>query len=488
MDLEALAPADAALWAAMGQATPRFTPTPTPGAANELRAVETITATLGQKLLPWQRWTVRVLTEKRRDDPRRYRFPEVVVTVPRQSGKTTVVRGILLARAVMNPSYRAFYSAQTGKDAAERWADLCEAVTRSPIAPAFTYRRAIGSQRLIVDKHDSRIAPFAPTPESLHGYTPNVVALDEVFAFDAMQGNDLLGAIKPAQQTLPDRQLILLSTAGHAGSTFLRERVDLGRAAVDNPASGMGYVEWSMPEGCDPYDEQVWRHHPALGHLITLDDLRELAATTPKGEWQRAFCNLWVQAHDPLFDMVAWGTLGADLAAPRLSDCVVGFSQASDRSRAAVVAAWVLPDGRRALKLVVSTQDVSSFAARLVEIDEQGPITLVGDDGGLDRPLIDEVRRALPSHRDVTALSPKDWVLGSTRFAASITDGTVVHASDDHLTAAVSSAVSKPMGEAWAVSHRSRPEVVAAVAALRGLDARPAPVSAPFIYVPGESA
>ena len=112
----------------------------------------------------------------------------------------------------------------------------------------------------------------------------------------------------------------------------------------------------------------------------------------------------------------------------------------------------------------------------------------MGDDGGLDRPLIDEVRRALPSHRDVTALTPKDWVLGSTRFAASITDGTVAHAGDDHLTAAVSAAVSKPMGEAWAVSHRSRPEVVAAVAALRGLDARPAPVAAPYIYVPGMSA
>lgn len=228
MDPGDLAPADAALWAAMGEATPRYTPAPTPGAANELRAVETITASLGQRLLPWQRWTVRVLTEKRADDPRRYRFPEVLVTVPRQSGKTTVVRGILLARAVMTPGFRGFYSAQTGRDATERWADLCEAVTRSPIRAAFTYRRAIGSQRLIVDKHDSRIAPFAPTPESLHGYTPHSVALDEIFAFDAVQGNDLLGAIKPAQQTLPDRQLILLSTAGHAGSTFLRSVSTLG--------------------------------------------------------------------------------------------------------------------------------------------------------------------------------------------------------------------------------------------------------------------
>ena len=73
-----LSASDAALWEAMGEATPRYTPTPTPGAANELRAVETITASLGQRLLPWQRWTVRVLTEKRADDPRRYRVVNVL--------------------------------------------------------------------------------------------------------------------------------------------------------------------------------------------------------------------------------------------------------------------------------------------------------------------------------------------------------------------------------------------------------------------------
>lgn len=477
MDVDALAPEDRALWEAMGRATPRFSPTPTPGAANELQAVRMAVGAIGQRLIPWQAWSARVLTEKREGG--RYRFPEFTLTVERQSGKTTLVRGVLLARALMYPGRRAFYTAQTGKDATERWADLCEAVVTSPLAAGMTYRKAIGSQRLIVNATGSRISPFAPTPESLHGYTPHDVALDEVFAFDAVQGNDLMGAIKPAQQTVADRQLVMLSTAGHAGSTFLRERVELGRAGA------AGYLEWSFPEHCDPYDEDVWLTHPAVGHLIGLEDLRELAGTTPRGEWMRAFGNMWVDAQDPLFDMTSWRDLVADLTPPALASCVLGFAQASDRSRAAVVAAWALPDGRRALKLVVSTTDVASFAGRLVELDEQGPLALVADDGGLDRPLIDEVRRALPSHRRVTALAAREWVLASTGLAAAIADATVVHAGDEHLTAAIAGAVSKPMQEAWAVSHRSRPEAVAAAAALRGLDALPAPAAAPVIYFPG---
>ena len=485
MDVDRLAPADRALWESMGNAKPRFSPMPTPGARHELAAVQMAAKAVGQPLIPWQAWAARVSTEFSMSDPRRYRFPQFVFTVPRQSGKTTLTRSKLLARCLMYPNRRAFYTAQTGKDARERWADLCDAAMRSPLAPALTYRKAIGSERLIVNRNDSRIQPFAPTPESLHGYTPNDVDLDEVFAFDAVQGNDLMGAIRPAQQTLPDRQFTMLSTAGHAGSTFLREQVDLGRASVDNPNASSGYLEWSLPDNVDPYDEQAWHFHPALGHLITIDDLRE-AATAPgmsKGEWQRAFCNQWVVAHDPLFNMTAWGALSADLEPPRMTDCIIGFSQASDRSRAAVVAAWRLPDGRRALKIVVSTTDVGGFAGRVVELDERLPLALVADDGGLDRPLIDEVRRALPSHRRVTALSPRDWVLASTGLSAAIADGTVVHANEPHLTAAIAAAVSKPMGEAWAVSHRSRPEAVAACAALRGLDALPAVAPAPLIYV-----
>lgn len=488
MRVEDLAPEDRALWEAMGKATPRFSSMPTPGARHELKAVETIARIVGKPLMPWQRWEYRVLTERRADRPDRYRFPEATVTVPRQSSKTTGTNILLLSRAIANPGRRSFYTAQTGKDAGERWNDLCEMAMRSPLGPQLKWRKAIGSQRLVVEATDSRISPFAPTPESLHGYTPHDVVLDECFAFDAVQGNDLMGAIKPAQQTIRDRQLIMLSTAGHAGSTFLRERVDMGRIAAENPGTNIGFMEWSFPPEMDPYDESTWEYHPAMGHLIEAEDLRELAASTPKGEFLRAFANQWVENSNPLFDMPKWRSLAEPLERVPMSDVVLGFSMAGDRSRASVVAAWALPDGRRAVRIVVSTNDVAGFASRVLELDEQRPLALVADDGGLDRTLIDDVRRALPSHRGVTHLTPGEWVKASTGLAAAIEDGTVAHDGDDVLTAALAAAQSKPMGESWAMSHKSRPEAVAACAALRGLAALPRRAPAPFIYLAQGSA
>lgn len=230
MNPDALAPADRALWDAMGESTPRFSVMPTPGACHELAACRAVAAMLGTPLMPWQEWVARIATERRTDDPRRYRFPLFLLTVPRQAGKTTIVRVILLTRAIIGLDRRAFYTAQTGKDATERWADLAAATMRRgcPLAPLVTLRKAAGSARLTVTPTGSRIAPFAPTPESLHGYTPHDVAMDELFALTDAEGADLEGAIIPAQLTLVDRQLLMLSTAGSRLSTYLRRKVDEG--------------------------------------------------------------------------------------------------------------------------------------------------------------------------------------------------------------------------------------------------------------------
>lgn len=489
--IEALAPADRALWDAMGEAVPTWSVMPTPGAQNELGSVRAVCEAIGTPLLPWQAWAVRVITEKRIEDPRRYRFPEFTLTVERQSGKTTLVRGVLLARSIMRRHRLSAYSAQTGKDAGERWSELCERVVNCPaLASKFKVRRAAGTQRLTCMPTESRIFPFAPTETSLHGYTPHDVALDEIFAFDDAQGTSLLGAIKPAQQTVIDRQLLMFSTAGHAESTFLKGRVDMGRAATSDPAASVGYCEWSFPDGADVYAEETWRHHPALGYLITIEDMRELAATTPPGEWRRAFANQWVEAFEPLFDMVRWAELAAPLTPVPLADCAVGFAVDSRRTRAAVVAAWALPDGRQAVKIVHSTHEVDRLAELVRAIDDKRPLWIGADNGGLNRGVLDQVRRGLSEHRAefVNALTASDWVIASTGLVGKIADGTIVHDGGDVLTKAVEGALSRPLGEAWALSHNSPPEALAMAAALRGLDSKKRAAPAPFIYIPGEGA
>ena len=481
----ALARDDRALWDAMGAATPAYSPMPTPGAPNELPAVEVVCRAIGTPLLPWQRWAVRVITEKRADDPRRYRHPDVTVTVERQSGKTTVVRGVLLTRAMIYRHRSAFYTAQTGKDATERWSDLVQRVERSALKSGIRVRKAIGTQRMVVVNTESRLSPFAPTSESLHGYTPHDVAVDELFSFDDAQGNDLQGAIKPAQQTLPDRQVIWLSTAGHAGSTFLRSKVDAGRLANLDPASSLGYLEWSLDPQADPYDEANWPQHPAFGHLIGAEDLRELAESVPEGEWRRAFWNQWVEAVDPVFDMGQWAAGTRELEPPS-GDVVLGYALDAARTSAAVVAAWETPDGKLAVRPVWLSPDVDALPGKVVELQrELRPVAVVADNGGLTRVALDVVQaRAAEAgwSRAAVALTPAEWVIASASIVGKLAEGRLVHDGAGPLTDAVRRVLTRRMGEAWAISHNSPAPVIAMAAALRGLDSQRAS-DAPMIYL-----
>ncbi|MEZ2371044.1 hypothetical protein [Arthrobacter sp. RCC_34] len=446
---------------------------------------------LGRDLMPWQKLVAQVAGERRIDDPRRYRYPIVCVTVPRQSGKTTLMRTVLAQRAIANRNRVAFYTAQTGKDAVARWADLVKDIEQGPLARFVEKRIAAGSQALTFPT-GSRISPFAPTAKSLHGYTPHDVMLDEIFAWDAAQGADLMGAIKPAQLTLKDKQLWLVSTAGHAGSEFLKSWVDAGRLAVDDPGAGVAYFEWSMPEGLDPYDPASWAFHPALGHTITAEDLASDAESQTRGEWMRAYMNVWTGSVEPIFDMDAWEKRRHVLDPAPWHQVTVAYEVAYDRSSAAVWGVYTNPaSGRPALKLIKAGPGAEWVAPEVAKLDfEHRPRAIYADDAGPTRIVTDQLR-TMPSRRagakgiDVQTLSSKDFATGCAAFKAHVSEGGFDHDAGPEFARQMEGAVSRPMGEGWVLSRRDSrvpiPDLIAGVVALRGHEQAPPTLSKPKV-------
>lgn len=488
--IASLAPEDRELWDAMGEATPRFTSWPIAGARHDLAANDLVAEALGTPLMPWQRWWVRVSSERLASDSRRYRFPDEVVTVPRQAGKTTGIRTQLATRALRSRGRRAFYTAQTGKDARQRWGDLVEAIESGPFRRRVHKRVQAGSESLTFHDTRSTISPFAPTPTSLHGYTPHDVVLDEIFAFSMAEGIDLVGAVKPAQSTLPDRKLVKISTAGNLASEWLRSEVDRGRAAVLDPESRVLYLEWSMEETADAYDESAWTFHPALGHTQTIEDLREAAETMPASEWNRAYCNRWDNSDVAVLDLAAWDDATQPLERLKLSRCAVAFQMAPDRSRFAAVAAWRTSTGKVAVKTIHSHSNPHKAPHQIAELYSRHPLVLAADDAGASRVVTDEARRVIAKMpRDtwdndyITTLAPRDYVTASMAFKARLDDGTLVHELDDDLREAVKTASTKKLRESWAFSHNSRPELIAAAVAVHALDARPESLPLPDFFI-----
>lgn len=451
----------------LGKSQPLYATKPTPGAPNDLAKVEHVAAVLKTPLLPWQRYFIRVITEKNPDGS--YRYGTVLLTVPRQSGKTTAVRALYATRALLTSNRRLFMTAQTGRDSRERLFELAEQISPSVLGKTVKVRRAADSPG-ITFHNGSKIGSFSPTPESLHGYNMADVFLDEIFAWDESQGGDLLGAAVPAMQTHKDRQLIMVSTKGTSTATFLNGWIAKGRLATTDPESEVAYLEWGLADGLEPFDPENWDFHPGLqGGLITKKDISRAAETMSAGEFTRAYMNRYTDTVDSTFNLAQWDSLNRPLEIPKASQVAYAYEVASDRSKAAVVAAWKI-DGHVYIKVVKNAPGTTWLKPLLVELKDNNPLMLGADKYAQNNVIADDFHNEYPSAKFQQLTGP-DAATASVSFKARVEDGTLSHEGDLVMRQAISTALTRTFGDSgWAFSHKSEPELMAAITACRFVD------------------
>lgn len=389
--------------------------TPPSDLPNELASIEATAELLGRSLMPWQRRVAQVATERvtRPDGLTVWRYPTVVLTVPRQSGKTTLIGIIALQRALTRPGHRAYMTAQTGMDARERWKELADLANASQLSPFLDTRLATGSSRLTVTRTGGYIAPFAPTPKSLHGSVTDLVTIDEAFAFDDADGAELLGAVLPTQQTRPDSQLWIISTAGTSRSTWLRHWIDTGRAATTDQASTIAYFEWSCPGHLDVFSETSWpQFHPGIGYTADIDKLRAARDAAPPHVFRRAYGNQWTsQAAEAILDLTAWDELAAPgmTPPPPGTPIVLALDIDSSQRAAVIVAAWHDPAGGVLTRILNAASGTGWILDALRDAQTAlGPIGIIAEDAGPTRSTLTQLTAAgipitTPPARDVAA-------------------------------------------------------------------------------------
>lgn len=447
-------------WAGFKYATPRNPERRTHGAGIALIAEQ-----LGKPGMPWQRCVWDVATEV--DAFGRYVYEIVIVTVPRQSGKTTLFGPVQIHRALTMRGIKTFYTAQTGKDARSRFNDLWEIIAQSPLKERAKLRRSAGDEGIRWPITGSQNKIFAPVAAALHGETPPLVGLDEIWEYDELLGDALLeGAILPAQITLEGRrQVWLISTAGTAESKFMRKWVERGRQSVLEPGSHprIAYFEAALADDADPYDmEAVARAHPAVGHTQTIESLRAMSEQTSRATWLRAFCNVWTEASNPLIPASDWDDLADPQLGARWSDVAVSWEVAHDNEMGAVVATWRDDDGRVCTRVVHAAPGTQWMEDLLVEIHGHGPAAFGADDGGPTRRLNDRLRLRLGDDQ-VQTLGIKDFgVACDTWLTAARDEKQLRHDGSRTFANGVSHLVVKRSGE---ITRFSRAEATGPVAA-----------------------
>lgn len=425
-------------------------------------AVDVSMARLGHPPMPWQRYASAIANELDPSQPRRWRYDIVVVTVPRQAGKSTWQLGTFGHRMIAFNRHHSIMTAQTGKDARKRWDSLVKDFGAKRRPADFKVRESSGSECLTYLRRDSDLMPFAPTPKAVHGDTKNDVGIDEAWAFDSVSGYDLTTAVQPTQLTVPDSQLIIVSTRGTARSTWLNGLIERGRAAVEDPASRMAYIEFSADPAAaarDPFSDETLRFHPAVGHTQTLDKIRSLY-TGDLAAWYRSILNLESPvAESGVVDLAVWDRLSDDhpgpvwgrdpsgAAVPPAASVHVAYDAAFDRSTASVVGAWIDDDG--AHLQVLRTQDgVGWLASAVAAVAGAGYASVTADDAGPTRTVTEDLRASGASPVRVAATS--EYSTACQLFLDRVTAGDLTHDAHPALRAAIQAAALRHFGGAAA--------------------------------------
>lgn len=435
------------------RSTPRRIERPSAGPAAAAVAEQ-----LGQPFMPWQRLVADVALEMLDDGRPAYRM--VIVTVPRQQGKTILQLAVMIQRALgwAGPQ-RMLYSAQSGNDARKKLVD--------DWSPILTPRRArLGISRILKGmgneavefRNGSLMVLLASSEESGHGKTLDLALHDEIFKDKDFRREQATG---PGMLTRRSAQTWFSSTMGTEASVLMNAKVEQGRTAVmQGRDTGVAYFEWSADPAMDPADPATWWScMPALGYTVDEDVIREMQSSMPDGEFRRACLNQPTMADERVIPAALWEAVVVEVGGPKAGEGqVFAVDVAPDRSSAAIAAADM------GFVEIVESREGSPVwvAGRVAELAARWDAPVVVDVSSPAGALLVELERA---NVRIMEASVRDVVQATGQFFDAVVDGSFRVLRNLPLDAAVEAAAKRSVGDAWTWARKSETSIAPLVAA-----------------------
>lgn len=403
---------------------------------------------------PWQ-LLVNAVAGELNDTGDGFRYPIVVLSVPRRAGKTVDVLATIADRMDIAPDIHAWYTAQRREDAAKQfrdeWVPLLE-----PLDRLYRLRLAQGSEGFRKRRGHSRMQLFPPTETALHGQNADVVVVDEAWWFDTSTGEQIEAGIRPAQLTRPWRQLWIVSAGGTIESTWWDHWLTVGAEATPGVALFDFGADSTAPD-YDPGNPAVWAAaHPSLGHGFTLEALaHEWATKRDVASFERAYLNVWPRPSlatvEAGVDLVAWQHAARPKVAPA-PITAIALDIARDRSSASIAVAG--PNGERTVVEVVEHRAGIGWVAAAVKQIRQAQrprrVAVVAD-SLVAASIVSDLEKQFVS---VDPIGASDHARACGTFVDLLTNDQLSHRSQRVLDEAITGAARRPLGDAWLWSRK----------------------------------
>jgi hypothetical protein len=135
----------------------------------------------------------------------------------------------------------------------------------------------------------------AATPQAGHGYSADLILLDEIWSISEAAIDE---GLLPTQRARKNPLCLMFSTAGTEASTAMIRWRSQGLRQIDAGDIGpMYFAEWSPPSSVDPMTVEAWQYgNPSMGYFLPVSVLEAEAKAPNRQAFLRSSVNLFTSA------------------------------------------------------------------------------------------------------------------------------------------------------------------------------------------------
>ena len=413
---------------------------------------------MGVSFDSWQHGIGSVALGKRKDGKYAATVGGVVLSIPRQVGKTFLVGMIIIALCVLFPGFKVLWTAHRTRTSSMTFSSMQGMVKKKKIWPHVRAVRTANGEQEIHFTNGSVIMFGAREQGFGRGFDQvDAEVFDEAQILTAKALEDMIPAANASKQA-SGALLFFMGTPPRPtdpGEEFSNRRAK----ALSGKAKNMVYVELSADPDADPDDyEQVAKANPSFPHRTPVESIQRMRENlTDDDSFKREGLGIW-DAEDSarVIDEDSWNRV-ADPASMAIERLTLAIDVPPNRSISSVALAGQCADGRWHVELDDSRKGVDWVIPWVKDRVTKNRLHAVVADEMCG--LVEERRGKhylIGTDIVVTlaAAEGRDMAIACAKYYDGIIDESVRHTDQPQVNVALSLARKRPLAGGWAWNRK----------------------------------
>jgi len=402
---------------------------------------------MGVSFDSWQHGVGQVSLGKRADGKYAATVGGVVLSIPRQVGKTFLVGMIVIALCVLHPGMKVIWTAHRTRTATNTFQSLQGMVKRKKVWPHISHVRTANGEQEIGFRNGSRIMFGAREQGFGRGFDEvDVEVFDEAQILTAKALEDMVAATNQSRQE-SGALLFFMGTPprpSDPGEEFTNRRTK----ALSGKADNMVYVEFSADQGADPDDREQWaKANPSFPDRTPVESMERMRENLTDDEsFKREALGIWdAVGSNRVIPAQSWADQGDEhsFATQRLA---LGVQVAPDLVSASVGLAGLRDDDTWHIELDESREGYAWVVPYVKALLEANPLVRgVGVDAGSPSKVLLEEFTAAGVH--VITPTVRDLGGACSSLLAGVVGRTVWHIKQGQLGTSVAGSGKRDLGK-----------------------------------------